>query len=69
MRGGIDALSDVYAKLDWATKRHDDMQRRFEDFAKPGGGDERPYGIRWREPAGRMAWSSRASSSSQCRWR
>jgi hypothetical protein len=52
---GSDALSDVYAKLDWATKRHDDMQRLFEDFAKPGGGDERPYGIRFRErdrPAG-----------------
>jgi hypothetical protein len=28
--GGSDALSDVYAQLDWATKRYDDMQRRFE---------------------------------------
>jgi hypothetical protein len=45
-----DALSDAYAKLDWATKRHDAMQRRFEDFAKPGGDDERPYGIRFHEP-------------------
>lgn len=48
--GGSDALSDVYRQLDWATKRYDDMQRRFEHFAKPGGGDERPYGIRFREP-------------------
>jgi hypothetical protein len=47
---GTDALSAVYAKLDWATSRHDEMQRRFEEFAKPGGGDERPYGIRYDEP-------------------
>lgn len=48
-------MRDVYAKLDWATRHHDDMRRVFEDFAKPGGGDERPYGIRYRErdkPAG-----------------
>jgi hypothetical protein len=46
---GHDALEDVYAKLDWATSRHDEMERRFEEFAKPGGGDERPYGIQYRE--------------------
>jgi hypothetical protein len=53
--GGGDALSDVFAKLDWATKRHGDMERLFEEYAKPGGGDERPIGIRFRErnkPAG-----------------
>jgi hypothetical protein len=52
---GSDALSDVYAKLDWASRHHDDIQRQFADFAKPGGGDERPYGITLRErdrPAG-----------------
>jgi hypothetical protein len=52
---GSDALGDVYATLEWATKRYDDMQRRFKDFAQPGGGDERPYGIRFHErdrPAG-----------------
>jgi hypothetical protein len=45
----------VYAKLDWATSRHDEMLRIFEEFIRPGGGDERPYGIRFREadkPAG-----------------
>jgi hypothetical protein len=42
-------MSDVYAKLDWATERHADMERVFEAFAKPGGGDDRPYGIRFRE--------------------
>lgn len=55
MSGGSDTISDVYAKLEWAKKCHDHMQRRFEDFAKPGGDDERPYGIRFRErdkPAG-----------------
>lgn len=55
MTGGGDALSDVYAKLDWAARRHEEMERLFEDFAKPGGGDERPYGIRYRarnKPAG-----------------
>jgi hypothetical protein len=55
MSGGSDALSDVYAKLDRATKLHDDMRRLFVEFAKPGGGDERPYGARLRErnkPAG-----------------
>jgi hypothetical protein len=44
-------LCDVYAKLDWATARHDEMQRLFQDFARPGGGDERPYGIEFHERA------------------
>jgi hypothetical protein len=33
---------------DETLRRH--AARRFEDFAKPGGGDERPYGIRFHEP-------------------
>jgi hypothetical protein len=52
---GNEALRDVYAKLDWATAKHDDMIDLFEEFAKPGCGDERPLGIRFRErgkPAG-----------------
>jgi hypothetical protein len=55
VNGGGRALRDVYAKLDWATERHDEMQHRFETFAKPGGGDERPYGIKFHQrgtPAG-----------------
>lgn len=55
MATGSDAFRDVYAKLDWAAKRHDDMERVFEKYAKPGGGDERPIGIRFRQrdrPAG-----------------
>ena len=49
------AMDDVYAKLDWATRHHDDMLRLFEQFARPGGGDERPYRIKFHEhdrPAG-----------------
>jgi hypothetical protein len=46
-RGG-DALRDVHRKLDWASK-HGEMLRTFEGFLRPGGGDERPCGIRWRE--------------------
>lgn len=49
MSRGSDALSDVHRKLDWATGKHDEMLRVFEDYLKPGGGDERPCGIRWRE--------------------
>jgi hypothetical protein len=44
---GNDALSGAYAKLDWATSRHDEMERVFTEFARPGGGDERPYEIRF----------------------
>lgn len=43
-------MRDVHAKLDWATNRHDEMVRVFEEFAKPGGGDDRPYGIAVQEP-------------------
>ena len=39
MSGGTDAMRDVYSKLDWAASRHDEMMRRFEEFAKPGGGE------------------------------
>jgi hypothetical protein len=52
---GSDALADAYANLEWASERHDDMQRLFADFAKPGGGDERPIGIDFQagnKPAG-----------------
>jgi hypothetical protein len=49
MGDGSGALNDVYAKLDWATTRHDELLDRFEEFAKPGGGDERPYGIKFHE--------------------
>jgi hypothetical protein len=55
MSAGRDAMRDVHAKLDWATRRHDDMELLFEEFAKPGGGNERPYGVRFHErntPAG-----------------
>jgi hypothetical protein len=52
---GNDLMRDACAKLEWATTRHDEMLHLFEEFAKPGGGDERPYGIRFHEqpkPAG-----------------
>jgi len=45
MTTGPQRLADAYAKLDWATGRHDQMQIIFAEFARPGGGDERPYGI------------------------
>jgi hypothetical protein len=47
MSKGTDALSDAYAKLDWATRHHEQMNALFSDYAKPGGGDERPVGIRF----------------------
>ena len=40
-------MSDARAKLSWAERCHDEMQRLFGDFAKPGGGDERPHAIRF----------------------
>jgi hypothetical protein len=43
-------LSDVYKKLSWAERCHDQMVERFEEFAAPGGGDERPFGIQFAEP-------------------
>jgi hypothetical protein len=45
---GGDALRDVHRKLDWAASKHDEMLRIFETFLKPGGGAERPCGIKWR---------------------
>jgi hypothetical protein len=45
----------VYAKLDWATTRHDEMLDRFEGFVKSGG-DERPYGIKFTSMTDRVAW-------------
>jgi hypothetical protein len=53
-RGAI-AMRDVFAKLDWAAEKHEEMLSIFEEWLKPGGGDERPCGIRWRvadRPAG-----------------
>jgi hypothetical protein len=52
---GSDALRDAYATLHWAASRHDEMLRVFAEFARPGGGDDRPYGIRFHtrgRPAG-----------------
>ena len=43
-----DALSDVHRKLDWATGKNDEMLRIFEEYLKPGGGDDRPCGVRFR---------------------
>lgn len=48
-------MRDVRAKLDWATEKHEEMLSVFEQWLKPGGGDERPCGVRWRSadrPAG-----------------
>ena len=50
MSRGSDALRDVHSKLDWATGKHEEMLRVFEQYLKPGGGDERPCGIRFRGP-------------------
>jgi hypothetical protein len=47
---GSDTLESAYAKLDWASSRHDEMERIFIEFARPGGGDERPYGIKFHQP-------------------
>ena len=55
MSRGSYALSEVYAKLDWAAKHHDDMERVSPGLCEARRGDERPYGIRLRErnrPAG-----------------
>jgi hypothetical protein len=46
-------MRDVNAKLRWATSRHDEMLHRFADFAKPGGGDDRPYAWIFVRPGGR----------------
>jgi hypothetical protein len=54
---GSDALTDVYAKLNWATNRHEEMMVIFEEYAKPGGGDERPIGIRFREADKPAGWT------------
>jgi hypothetical protein len=55
MTSGSEALGDAYAKLDWATSRNGEMLRVFAEFARPGGGDDRPYGIQFHtraKPAG-----------------
>lgn len=44
-------MQDVHAKLDWASTRDAEMGRIFKDVARPGGGDKRPYGIRFHEQA------------------
>jgi hypothetical protein len=44
---GSNAMRDVNAKLDWASEKHDEMLSTFEAWLKPGGGDDRPCGIRW----------------------
>ena len=70
MNGGGNSLSDVYAKLDWATKRHDDMQRRFEDFRSPAAATSGPTGSDSASATGPLASSERSSSSSsRCQWR
>lgn len=49
MTRASDALRDVHRKLDWATSRHEEMNRVFEGYVKPGGGDQQPCGIKWRQ--------------------
>ncbi len=59
---GRQAMGDARAKLDWAVSRHDEMHRTFLEFARLGGGDERPYGIQFelkeRPPGLVIAFSS-----------
>jgi hypothetical protein len=47
-KGGM-AMLDVHRKLDWALQHHTRMADVFEAYAKPGGGDDRPYGIQFLE--------------------
>jgi hypothetical protein len=46
MSKGSDAMSDVYAKLGWAEKHLADLMDLTHDYLRPGGGDERPLGIK-----------------------
>lgn len=45
MSNSCDAMSDVYAKLDWADQHLAELVELGRDFLRPGGGDERPLGI------------------------
>jgi hypothetical protein len=45
MSNSCDAMSDVYAKLDWADQHVAELVELGRDFLRPGGGDERPLGI------------------------
>jgi hypothetical protein len=45
MSRSCDALSDVYAKLDWADEHLADLVELGRAFLRPGGGDERILGI------------------------
>jgi hypothetical protein len=57
LSGGSDALSDGYAQLDWATKRYDDMQRRFERLREAP--PRRRAAVRHQIPRARQAgWPS-----------
>jgi hypothetical protein len=43
-------MSDANAKLDWAARHAQAMNDGFIEYARPGGGDERPIGIRFHTP-------------------
>lgn len=49
MSKGSTAMRDVHSKLDWALQHHARMASVFEAYAKPGSGDDRPYGIQFLE--------------------
>ena len=51
MTSGAEAMQDVHSRLDRAIALHEEMNERFRAFARPGGGEERPYGIELREKA------------------
>jgi hypothetical protein len=43
-------LASTFAKLAWANDRHEEMIRRFAEFALREDPKDRPYGIRFHEP-------------------
>jgi len=49
MSKGTDAMRDVYSKLEWAEKHLADLMDLGQDYLRPGGGDERPLGIRFND--------------------
>lgn len=66
MTRGSDALGSSYAKLDWATRRHEQMARTFEDliYRREGGS---PFGVQFElkeRPAGMVI--ARFTSSARC---